>query len=469
MKKQLSRRDFLRAASVGGVGLLVAACQPQVITKEVVVTSAPVEKIVKETVQVQQTVEVTKEVEVAKPVTGVNINFFHAWHQAIAGPVIDPMIKQYMADHPGVIITQTAADPNTLGPMILAAMAAGTPPDIGWGYSSAWVVANALIALDEYLTKYGYESDQVYPYLWPMFTVDGKKYAMPVENSSVAWWYLKDVLKEAGVAEPSPDWDWNALLDYGKKLTKKTGDKVERWGLDMPMSEWWYFITLLMEEGGSYLSKDLSKPAFNSEAGLKAMKFAESLAKAGVTPPPGYVANVNSTFASKLVGLSWDGPWRFGNYVNELGLDAGVVMHPKCPDTGSNASYVFGGGLGVFKTTEERQDASMQFLTWFLGKDMNARWGVLTGYLPIRMDSAETQEYKDFVAGKGSVMKGFLDVFKVGAAIPGQNELPKFFDSVTIFQDECWEPVMLGKRTPEEGLAIAEKKMLEDPTLFSLT
>ncbi len=42
----------------------------------------------------------------------------------------------------------------------------------------------------------------------------------------------------------------------------------------------------------------------------------------------------------------------------------------------------------------------MKFLTWFLSKEINARWGVLTGYLPIRKDAAETQEYKDFVAAR---------------------------------------------------------------------
>ncbi len=60
-----------------------------------------------------------------------------------------------------------------------------------------------------------------------------------------------------------------------------------------------------------------------------------------------------------------------------------------------------------------------------------------------------------------------MEVFKVGQVIPGMNELPKFFDAVTIFNEECWQPVLLGKRTPEEGLATAEKLILDDPTLLS--
>jgi hypothetical protein len=49
-KKHLSRREFLRVAGVGGVGLVAAACVPAP-------ASAPVEKVVKETVIVPGTPE----------------------------------------------------------------------------------------------------------------------------------------------------------------------------------------------------------------------------------------------------------------------------------------------------------------------------------------------------------------------------------------------------------------------------
>jgi sn-glycerol 3-phosphate transport system substrate-binding protein len=471
MKKQLSRRDFLKAASLGGASvtfMAIASCAPQVVEKTVeVIQTVQTTVQVKETVPVQQTVIVQQ--PTTKPSAPVNISFFHAWTESIAGPVIKPMIEQYMADHPGVIISQTSLTTNFIGPMIMSAVAAGTPPDIGWGYSLPWVKANALVPIDDYLTKFNYEVDQVYPYLWDLLTVDGKKYAMPVENSSVAWYYKDATMKEVGLTAPSPDWDWNDLMEYGKKLTKKTGNNVDRWGVNWPMWMWYAFMPLLMQEGGEFVSDDMTKPAFNSEAGLKAMKFVQSLREAGVVPPTETTLNSETAFPSGLSGLSWDGPWRFGNYINELKLDGvHVVQHPKCPDTGSNISYVFGGGLGVFKTTDVRQEASMEFLTWFLSKDNNASWGIQTGYLPIRKDSPQTPAFKDFLAGKGSILKTFIDVFDIYKPFPGANILPKYYDIVSIFNEECWQQVVLGKRTPEEGLAQAEKKILADPTLFQL-
>ncbi len=65
-REKLSRRGFLRAASMMTAGVAVVACQPQtVVVKETV----EVEKIVKETVQVEVQKEVTKVVE--KEVTKV--------------------------------------------------------------------------------------------------------------------------------------------------------------------------------------------------------------------------------------------------------------------------------------------------------------------------------------------------------------------------------------------------------------
>ena len=69
MSKSVSRRDFLRVASIGATGVLLAACQPKVVevtklvekvVKETVIVEGEVktvEKIVKETVVVEKVVE----------------------------------------------------------------------------------------------------------------------------------------------------------------------------------------------------------------------------------------------------------------------------------------------------------------------------------------------------------------------------------------------------------------------------
>lgn len=467
--KTFKRRDFIRAAALAATGVLAAACQPKVVEVEkvvketVVVAGTPqvVEKVVKEVVK--ETVVVEKKVEV--PAKGIKIQMYHAWHRAIAGPVIEPMVREFEQTHPGIFIALTGAVPAELGPMIMAAVAAGTPPSITWGSFGPLVRAQAVVPVDDYITKYGYEKDKLYPYLVEAYTIKGKLMAMPVENSSVSYWYHNPLLEKAGLDKPKSDWDWNDLAEYGRKLTIVEGGVPVQYGLVQHMNKHYYFLTLLYQLGGSFLTEDLTKPAFNSEAGVKALTWiADRVLKDKSVPPPG--GGFENGFVSLKYAMAFDGPWRFGNYVNELKLDLETVIHPKCPDTGRQDTIVYGGTLQLMKTTPEEQDAAFQFLAWFLSKDNNARWAVETGYLPVRTDSAETPKYKDFLAGQGKVMASFLEGFKYGHLREGSVVLPKYGDMTTIFNDECWDRVMLGERTVEEGLAAAEKAILADKTLF---
>jgi multiple sugar transport system substrate-binding protein len=453
--RKLTRRDFLRLAATAGVGAAAIACQPKTVIVEGTpqVIEKEVTKVVKETVVIE------------KPAEGVKITMYHAWHRAIAGPVIEPMVREFEETHPGIFVALTAAVPDELGPMVMGAVAAGTPPSITWGDFAPLVRAGVLVPLDDYLDTYEYEVEQVYPYLWEMFSVQGKKYAMPVENSSVAWWYHRPLLEKAGLPEPDLDWDWNDLVEYGRALTIVEGDTPIQYGLAHHMPQAWAFMPLLFELGGSWLNEDLTEPAFNSEAGVAAMKFiADLVLKDKSVPPPG--GGFSEGFVSQKYGMAWDGPWRYGNWVDELALDVGTIPHPKNPNTGSRETYVFGGTLQLMKTNPAEQDAAAQFLTWFHSKENNSRWAIQTGYLPMRKDSSETPEYKEFLSGDGQVMQAFIDTFDVGRQIAGQTIMPRFSDTFSIFADECWDLVLIGERTPEEGLEIAAQKIREDPGIF---
>lgn len=80
--KRLDRRSFLRAAALGGAGILAAACQPEVvekIVKETVMVEGEaqvIEKVVKETVVVEVEKEVAAQPAPQGPVSVVFARFF---------------------------------------------------------------------------------------------------------------------------------------------------------------------------------------------------------------------------------------------------------------------------------------------------------------------------------------------------------------------------------------------------------
>jgi ABC-type glycerol-3-phosphate transport system substrate-binding protein len=215
---RLTRRKLMQYVMAGAGATFLAACQPRTVEVEhtvketVIVEGEPqvVEKVVKETVVVEKTPE---------PAKGVKITMYHAWHRAIAGPVIEPMVREFEEANPGLFIALTGAVPAELGPMTMAAVAAGTPPSITWGSFGPLVRANAVVPVDEYIEQAGYEVDQLYSYLADAYTIGGKLMAMPVENSSVSYWWHNSLLQKADLDKPTSDWDWNDLVEYGRKLT----------------------------------------------------------------------------------------------------------------------------------------------------------------------------------------------------------------------------------------------------------
>jgi multiple sugar transport system substrate-binding protein len=454
--RKLSRRNFLRFAATAGVGAAAIACQPKTVIVEV---EKEVEKEV--TKVVKETVVVEKAVPQAEP---VKLTFIHPWSRAIAGPVIEPMVRDFEESHPGLFVALTYGSTSDIGQMVMTAVAAGMPPSIAWGVFQPMVQAKLAVALNDYMDESGYESEQIYPYLKDLFTIDGKAYGIPIENSSCALWYHRPPLEEAGLEEPTSDWDWTDYTEYARKLTIFEGDTPVRYGTNFQWS-WGIFRTVLFQAGGHWLNEGLTAVEFNSEAGVRAVQFLVDLVrKEKVAPPPG--GGFEQGFVSQKYVMQYDGPWRWGNYIGELNLDADVVLHPKNPETGRKDCYVFGGALVMVKTSPEEQDATWTFLDWFLNRDNNARWAIETGYLPIRKDVAETQAYKNYLAGDGKQMAAFLEGFEYGHARRGSYKLVKYNETWSIFIDECWDLAMLGERSVEEGLAIAEEKIMADKTIF---
>jgi putative aldouronate transport system substrate-binding protein len=84
--KRISRRDFLKAASIAATGLTVVACQPKtVVVKETVQVEKEVTKVVKETIKETVVVEGTPKV-IEKEVTKVVKEIVTATPVPVAGP-----------------------------------------------------------------------------------------------------------------------------------------------------------------------------------------------------------------------------------------------------------------------------------------------------------------------------------------------------------------------------------------------
>ncbi|WP_164772061.1 sugar ABC transporter substrate-binding protein [Mesorhizobium sp. M2C.T.Ca.TU.002.02.1.1] len=142
----------------------------------------------------------------------------------------------------------------------------------------------------------------------------GNLAAIPRNMDARVQYYRSDIYQEKGL---KPAETWEELVDVGLKLT---GDG--HYGLVVPGQgdpAQRTFSDLLWQAGGDWVDQ-ANKPAFNSEAGIKALTFYRDLIQKHKIVPSdavGYQWNENSTeFSSGTVYATFDWPGAFATLSN---------------------------------------------------------------------------------------------------------------------------------------------------------
>ena len=77
---------------------------------------------------------------------------------------------------------------------------------------------------------------------------DGKTYGLPGLVNVYGVFYNKDILANAGLAEPSADWTWADLFEYAEKLKDPSDNKFGLYGLNTDI---FGLTNISVSEGGS--------------------------------------------------------------------------------------------------------------------------------------------------------------------------------------------------------------------------
>lgn len=154
-------------------------------------------------------------------------------------------LKTWLDANPGVTIKQIEAniwDQQA----IVTAISGGTAPTFvyapaigGWSLAGARAafVQNLVADITPFVEKYGVKGKLTPAFLafWePQVNVDGKYYNYPIDaGTGNIPWIRRDLIKEAGLPEPTPDWTWTDFRTIAKALTS---EKDKRKGAAL---QWW--------------------------------------------------------------------------------------------------------------------------------------------------------------------------------------------------------------------------------------
>jgi sn-glycerol 3-phosphate transport system substrate-binding protein len=297
---------------------------------------------------------------------------------------------------------------------------------------------------------------QFWPALHGNAIVNGKVYGVPFHNSTPLLYYNVDHFKEAGLDPEKPPQSWDELAAAAKKLTKREGDRVTRWGIMAPSNYdygGWILQALAMSNGGKWFNPEFGGEVYyDTPSMLGALTFWSDLVHKAKVHPAGEQKGpgVSTAFLSGNASMMLLSTGSLTHIRDNAKFPYKVAFVPKNVRNAvpiGGASLVQPAGLD-----EAKRKAGWTLIKWMTGPEKSGWWSRQTGYFAPNMAAYDTPEMKEFM-GKNPDAKIAVDQLRFAG--------PWFATYKTVavrkaIEDEL-QAVLSGKKTPKEALATAQK------------
>lgn len=385
----VSRRTFLGGAALAGAGTLLAACGMQAGSggdgEEMAQDDAPAQEESK-----------------APAAEGATAVLLWQWGTTYV-PGFETLVGEYNEIQEEVDLT--VEQPSGYWDSVLAAIAAQTGPDIflmnGVNIKS-WITGGRVVGdLSQYFATDQQATEDLgaaLPSFVDWYSTDGHASGTPWNYSTSNTQYNVEHVVAAGLTPPAElgdGWDWNAMQEYGEKLTMRDGENITRFGqghLHGIETGWGNWIQM---NGGSVLNEDRSRCVIASPEAIDAVQFCVDMVQKHRVAPTReeYTAmregglHPSALMVSGLVSIFSAGDWYFNRYKDQPDLDWDVTFLPKAPTTGQTGNNSNFRGT-VMNPQTEVPDAAWQWLAHSLTKPVQDRIVELFNEVPARLDSA---------------------------------------------------------------------------------
>jgi multiple sugar transport system substrate-binding protein len=192
--------------------------------------------------------------------------------------------------------------------------------------------------------------------------------------------YNVDMFTEAGIELPPTKaedaWTYDELLAIAQKLTKdRSGndatspnfdpENIQQFGIHYGLG-WNCWYSLVLSNGGSYLSEDGTRFTLNEPEAVEAIqKIADLINVYHVSPSSAQATTLPSNSVSlqtRRVAMAINGSWTHADLAQAEELNWGVGVLPILKEY---KSYFHGGSLVIFKSTSNLE-ASLKLHNWII-------------------------------------------------------------------------------------------------------
>jgi sn-glycerol 3-phosphate transport system substrate-binding protein len=374
------------------------------------------------------------------------------------------LIKNFNAAHPDIKATPvyTGSYDETLI-KTRSATEAGKPPAavvMSAIFLTDLAIEKEIAPLDDLIAADGQSNErffnQFFPALHANAVIDRHVYGVPFQNSTPLLYYNIEHFREAGLDPDHPPRTWDELVAAAKKLTKREGDRVTRWGIMMPSNYdygGWILSALVMSNGGRYFNEEYGGEVYyDTPTMLGALTFWSDLVHKHKVHPAGEQKGpgVSTAFLSGQTSM--------------MLLSTGSLTHVR-----TNAKFPYGvafvpmnvrhavpiGGASLVQPRgldEAKRKAGWALIKWMTAPEQSGWWSRATGYFAPNMAAYKLPEMVEFMT-RNPDAKTAIDQLAYAK--------PWFATYKTVavrkaIEDEM-QAVLSGKKTPKDALIAAQK------------
>src|SRR5262245_10659275 len=312
------------------------------------------------------------------------------WAMGREGEVVTQLVPEFERTHPGVRVVVQQLPWTAAHEKLLTAFVGEATPDIcqlGNTWIPELVALGALEPLDHRArTSAAVAPDQYFPGIWDTNQVGGQLYGIPWYVDTRLLFYRRDLLRQAGFAEPPTSWsDWKTML-----AAIQARGNPERRPILLPLNEVEPLLALALQGQEPLLRDDGRWGNFDSPAFRRALSLYLEMFQRGWAPRVAQAdsTNVWTDFGRGAFVFYISGPWNIGELERRLpaNVQSTWTTAPLPGPDGPGSSTAGGSSLVIFRRSRHAEMA-WQLVEYLSTPAVQRRFYELTGDLPPRRDS----------------------------------------------------------------------------------
>jgi len=361
---------------------------------------------------------------------------------------IRPVLDRFAAENPDLNVQVEQLTWQSGREKIVAAVAAGRPPDlceVGSTFLPGLVADSTLLDLTDSIPDL---RDSLRG--WEIVRYRGRAWAVPWLLGTRALYYNRDLFRRARLDPSRPPATWDELL-RDARLIQTTVPYAKGFGMNSGEREILFkkFMPFAWGNGGGILDSTGTKSIVNSPQNREALRFYLGLKPYSLLDRQ---EMLDQAFARGRLGFTISGTWLLRSLPETAPqLDYDVTLMPRpAAGKGTPASFAGAEALGVFRRSANPSGALR--LARFLVRTENAMplYAATGNAFPAAV-AAEADSYFVFHPRD----RVFLSQLRSAVSPPLH---PKWVDIEETLNSEL-ESAIYGKKSPEEALRSADQKI----------